>query len=227
MKIQQINHYRAPEYPTLDETRHDAHLLERLPHRWMSARPLVSLASVGLLAKALTAQADEAPKATPAEIAQKPATQVPHPTREQAAATQTKRLATAVAPLLDEALEHDGRGAFGCVALNPPCFLSENEALELIQNELEKAGLKLKDGMTVEGLEAPVKAKSESAFTSRPEKVSLGITRYEFDLGDPEKSVAVEFFSRRDHDHWMRDSGSWSSVSSYDFPKLMEQVSES
>ena len=223
MKIQQVNRYHTPEYPTLEETRCDAHLLERLPHRWMSARPFASLAGMGLLTKALMAHAEPSPVAAPAETMQTPINQAPSPAHKQTAVKQTKRIATAVAPLLSEALEHDGRGTFGCVANNPPCFLSENEALELIQSELEKAGLKLRDGMTVEGLEAPVKMKPDTKRSQR--EPTLGTTHYEFDLGDPEKSVAIEFFSIRDHDLWM--GGPWSTAPSYDFPELMELVSES
>ena len=54
-------------------------------------------------------------------------------------------VATLVAPMLQKALDEDGRGAFGCVAVDPPAFLSENEALNLIEQEFAKAGVKLRD----------------------------------------------------------------------------------
>ena len=221
MKIKTVKRYRTPEYPTMAAAREDVRLLERVPRGWSAGGAWASLAGLGLLTRALTASAEDAPKKTEARTeAVAPADKAAEG-RERAAAVTAGKIATAVAPFLEEAMAFDGRGSFGCVAMNPPVFLSENEALELIQTELERAGLRLKDGMELEGVEAPV----QPARAASARKVTLGVTRYLFDLGDEEKSVAVEYFSGRDYVKW--DAAGMTLAQSYDFPKLMAQVAES
>lgn len=224
MKTCPLKRYAAPRYPTMSEARLEPKLLERLPRRWLASQPLATLTGAGLLARALLAQAEErAPDgAAPAAAALRP--DRPDDKPVQAPARQVRRAATVIAPLLDEALAQDGRGSFGCVAVSPPVFLSENEALELIQTELEKAGLKLQDQVTVDGVEAPLSADPYAAMTGKEAK--LGTRSYDFDLGDPGRSVVVEYFSRLDHDAWQQRERH-STVSSYDFPELMGRVSES
>lgn len=54
------------------------------------------------------------------------------------------RASAAVAPIFAHG---EGRGATGCVVMSPPEFLSEEEALQVIREELAKAGIKLGEGM--------------------------------------------------------------------------------
>jgi len=49
-------------------------------------------------------------------------------------------------PSLAQVFEHgEGRGAFGCVAVAPPAFLSEHDARQVILEEFAKAGVKFGD----------------------------------------------------------------------------------
>ena len=49
----------------------------------------------------------------------------------------------AVAPIF---VHGEGRGASGCIVMNPPVFLSEEEALQILGEELARAGIKLGAG---------------------------------------------------------------------------------
>jgi hypothetical protein len=49
-----------------------------------------------------------------------------------------KPAASRVAPLFQHG---DGRGSFGCRAVNPPVFLSESEARQVIMDEAKRAGI--------------------------------------------------------------------------------------
>ena len=49
-----------------------------------------------------------------------------------------------VAPIFEHGT---GRGADGCVVVSPPVFLSEEEAVQVIREELAKQGIKLKEGI--------------------------------------------------------------------------------
>ena len=226
MNIRQLKSYDVPRYPTQSESQRDATLLERMPRRWTASQPFAALLGAGLLAKAMLAQAEEKETVKPAqaEAVQKP---LAAGQREEAEAVrQTRRIATLVAPMLDEALAHDGRGSFGCIAVDPPCFLSENEALELIQDELEKAGLNLQDGMAVDNLEAPLPTGDEERKNSRGEDgVKLGRTRYTFDLGDAKRAVFVEYVSRNDYGRWAGPNRS--TAQRFDFPEVMGKIQAS
>ena len=56
---------------------------------------------------------------------------------------------TTVAPIFEHG---DGRGATGCVVVSPPVFLSEEEGMQILREELAKHGVHLKTGGTLEGV---------------------------------------------------------------------------
>ena len=145
---------------------------------------------------------------------------------------------TFVAPMLQKALDEDGRGGFGCVAVDPPFFLSENEALDIIEQEFAKAGVKLRDcyeltGFTRHLTDWNAKPKprgkndadaSEVFFLGdgdpcRPQREVPG--RWLFDFATEDGSILVEFLSTKDHDK-LKDvhpgAGAMSSVQFYDLP---------
>jgi hypothetical protein len=64
-----------------------------------------------------------------------------NPAEEKAgAAKPTANTAAVVAPIFEHG---EGRGATGCVVTSPPVFLSEEEALQVIREELAKRGVAL------------------------------------------------------------------------------------
>ena len=221
MKIQPLKRAREPRYPTMEEARRDPLLLARMPVRWEKNSAFA--ACLGLFV--VSAQASETP--LPDHLAAAAASVSPdrRPLIPESS-VEARKVASIVAPLLDEALENDGRGSFGCIAINPPSFLSEDEALELIREELEAAGLELEYGTTLDAVPAPVDgAEAVNSFGPRPfenQPAKLALQKYSFDWGDADRSVYIEYLSRRDHGAWMKEP--CSTVSSYDFPDVARRV---
>jgi len=155
MKVTPLRTYRTPEYPTIVAAGCAKDLLSRIPRRWQESPRFAALLGVGLMVKTLMAGGDVSPSAG----SQAPTTQSPGDANSVPGAKETakwvRKATTLVAPVLAEALQHDGRGSIGCIAVNPPTFLSEAEALELIRNELKAAGLGLKAGAELDGIVAP------------------------------------------------------------------------
>ena len=152
-------------------------------------------------------------------------------------------VATLVAPMLQKALDEDGRGAFGCVAVDPPAFLSENEALNLIEQEFAKAGVKLRDCYELTGFTqtrtdwkamlAAAKSKAKGKVihiavnddSPRPQKRVPG--KWVFDFATEDGSLLVEYLSRTDHEKLEDENpGYASSVWSCDFPQCATRFRE-
>ena len=146
-------------------------------------------------------------------------------------------VATVVAPILQKALDEEGRGAFGCVAVDSPVVLSEADALELIRQEFAKAGVELGKGRELSGFtrtrtdwDAPrnTDATEETVWwrllssgdgdPARPQKTEAA--SWVFDLATEDGSLLLEYLSTIDHDKLGDFPPRWgSTVSAYDFPK--------
>lgn len=146
-----------------------------------------------------------------------------------------------VAPIFEHGT---GRGAIGCVVMNPPVFLSEEEAMQVIREELAKYGIRLKGGTVLKGVRLchrllthqgeNEKSTKEIDFENDPEwraageknpvlKWRLAPTLLKLDGIDSDKNVAVEFISRSNYD----DSGGLiptSTVRDYDFVDVAKYV---
>jgi hypothetical protein len=158
---------------------------------------------------------------------------------KKASNEEAQYAATIVAPMLAEALANDGRGAFGCVAVDPPVFFSEAEAIEIIFKELRAAGLELEHSVMMKGMQVPnatpaspfpaetktEQAKDKDEFIihfSTPEPVRPG--EFVVDLADTKRSVYIEYLTKEDFITWMgRGMGSgWSC----DLPATAHKVTE-
>jgi len=249
MKIQPLKSYTPPAYPTFEESKQDARLLERLPRRWRKKNPIAPLLGTGILIQiAGSGCADKNVQDKDVKI-----TFIEPREHDQNPANAAVRAipATRVAPILEDALANDGRGGFGCVAISAPVFLSENEAMDLIEAELEKTGLKFHDIVTVDGLHVPSVPKPEPASSRRRSSGILSVDSftlgddsemsweerntlrlkylaegaYTFDLGTADKSVVVKFLQTRDYSAWQDDSyGMRSTWHSYNLAALATEV---
>lgn len=224
MKIQAISTYRgASGYPTLAEIQRMPELLARVPARWEQSSGFAAL--LGLLALATAPRAEAADnEAAPAAAALDP--EVAVALRDDASAVQ--KTAAVVAPMLEEALDQDGRGSFGCISVCPATFMPEDEALELIRTELEAAGLRLQEGVELDNVMAPIQKPENAKPPSGPrdwEKGNeLGPRPVRFDWADPERAVYVDYLAQRDYRTWQ---GRMVSVNdSYDFAALARKVAE-
>ncbi|MBQ8126594.1 MAG: hypothetical protein IJ173_12070 [Kiritimatiellae bacterium] len=180
-KVRPVRRLSAPRYPTIHEIGQAD--LSRVPSRWANLKSVVAslgTAAMALKSLALEAQTADAPAAPVAES----------PTRETEAVRQTvdKGPLTDVCPLAAVAVAGEGRGGFGCVAVNPPVMLAEAEALEIIEKEFVKRGIRLKDCPELDGVTLP----------SAPEKKRPVM----LDFGTEKGDVMVEFISRDDVRRW-------------------------
>ena len=127
-----------------------------------------------------------------------------------------------VAPIFQHG---EGRGATGCVVISPPVFLSEEEGMQILREELAKHGIQLKAGATLEGVRVPARIVMTEWVNKVGEKQQLKRSLVEVpDRAKPlklsgldtTKKIAVEFVS---HDDYFDLGGpmSGSTVQHYDF----------
>jgi len=226
MKIKPVKKYTPPAYPTITEAKQDARLLTTLPRRWGRNHHLATLLGTGLMLGAARGNDADAPQNAEA------AAVLPRGGGEDADEKVVRAIPiTRVAPMLEDALANDGRGGFGCMAISAPVFLSENEALDLIQAELEKAGLKLRDMVPVDGLQMPAAEREVVKIEGndwremfKPRMINLEAGTYMFDLGTADKSVVVKFLQKKDYEQWLAETGSHSSYESFNLSWLATQV---
>ena len=223
MKIQAVQAYRgAFGYPTLAEIQRTPELLARVPARWEQSSGFAAL--LGLLALATAPRAEAADnEAAPSAAALDPDVAV----APQDNVSAVQKTAAVVAPMLEEALDQDGRGSFGCISVCPATFMPEDEALELIRTELEAAGLRLQEGVELDNVMAPVqKPVDAKAHDPRDwEKGNeLGPRPVRFDWADPERAVYVDYLAQRDYRTWQGRMVSLND--SYDFAALARKVAE-
>jgi hypothetical protein len=119
----------APRYPTFESfAAQPTWLLRYIPPRWHRCR--IALGALTAFALGRVAAAGD----IPVVAGEAPAPLAPQPAKPSAS---SERLPL-VAPIF---VHGEGRGSTGCVAIAPPVFLSEAEALEILWSELGGAGL--------------------------------------------------------------------------------------
>lgn len=104
--------------------------------------------------------------------------------KSQAAHSPTK-----VSPVFEHG---DGIGSFGCIAVNPPVFLSEDEARQVIVEEAKHAGISFApDGKTLHDITLNTKG------TFEPVKDAEGKWHYHTNYGRQTRSIALDGFDRK------------------------------
>lgn len=98
----------------------------------------------------------------------------------------------------------DGRGATGCAVTSPPVFLSEEEALQILREELAKNGIDLKAGPVLKDVRIPhrlvtseMSATQERRFRDKIVESKKHVNPLRLTAIDPKKKIAVEFVSKR------------------------------
>lgn len=144
---------------------------------------------------------------------------------------------TVVAPVFAHG---SGRGATGCLVVSPPAFLSEDEALVIIREELAVHGVELGPRRTLGEISTAPRYHQLVGDMARGPVVEdqRSSLPFEVDAVDPNHNVAVEYISRQDY-HQLGGIGSGgveidargnisgsmgSSVDTYDFRDCAEHV---
>jgi len=226
MKIKPVAKAAPSPIPTAAEAAADPSLLEAAPPR--APRGAGALLGAGLLGGLFAPAAGGTESAPPPEV---PALDAERAADVEAAARAEEAreaVATIVAPILQKALDEEGRGAFGCVAVEAPCVFAENEALDLIRQEFAKAGVKLRRDCEISGFTRTIPDK-EHPDAEDPERPWLYPAKqvegsWTFDLATEDGSLAVEFLSLEDEgrESFFRDLGL--SVYSFDLAELAQRL---
>ena len=244
MKVKPVKHMpKQPPLPTVAEAAADPTLLSVAPPR--VPRGIGAVLGAGLLGSLLAQMSGCAKESEKPPVATLDADHAADDAKAAERAEAARQaVATLVAPMLQKAMDEDGRGAFGCEAVDPPIVLSENEALNLIEQEFAKAGIKLRDCYELTGFtrtrtdwKAPRKPKSKDQENewryaesvdgdpARPKKSEAG--SWVFDFATEDGSLLVEFLSLADYDA-LKDSKyvGGGSVADYDLPRLAVRFRE-
>ena len=228
MKIKPLRKYNVPDYPSKAQMEENPEMLENLPMRWTSSAKLSIIMGVGIMSKAFVASPENGDGKSEGIVQAQAEEKIKKGFGTENVSAKEEPKNSIVAPVLAKALENDGRGAFGCVAVNPPTFLSEPEALEIIKTELEKGGLNLKEDVVVDGVACPNPDARYPDYDENgkrkndKEKIIHG--KHTFDFASDDGRILIEFLSRKDYSEWEGHSGS--SVQDYDFPDLVKTLSD-
>lgn len=179
MKVAPVSHYAEPRFPT--HAIFDAHpeLLRLVPSRWRNNQAVLTV--LASLCLAVTGcKTDHRP-----------------------IVDQTASFSK-VAPIF---LHGGGQGAFGCVSVTPPVFLSEVEARQVIVEEGKRAGVLF----TVENQILPrvnIPVTDEYSFIfAKTKKPRIRKQALELDGTDVKEHISYEYISQEDFRAWEKPTG--------------------
>lgn len=206
MQCEKIRRYTEPRYPTFDDLRVHPELLNHIPRRWRGNRFVLTALSLVLpLIIARQATGEDDERGQPDKLR--------------------------VAPLF---IHGSGRGSFGCVVVNPPVFLSEDEARQVVQDEAKKAGVDFAtDSLTLKSVSVPITDKfafldnndKGKSGENQPPKVNILRRDIQMDGYERKRNIAYEIVTQKDFTDWEnKERANFCTVSSYDFKTTAERL---
>jgi hypothetical protein len=217
MKAQALPKYQIPQYPSKKEAQEQPQLLKRcVSTRWQK---LIDAGLSGaLLASISLAGCKEKPATNAVTGHSDDTTTVYFPSYPKIKNVNSIKTTALVAPIFEHG---EGRGSIGCISVAPPVFISEEEAMVIIKEELSKNGIAM-DKKKI--LIKEVKIQPGTPFTGNltSQKV-VEAKPLEIDLQDSNKSINVEFVSQQDYVQ-LGGQPSLGSVSGFDMKKVAKQV---
>lgn len=152
----------------------------------------------------------------------------PSPEARRKAALERVAAAAIVAPIFEHG---EGRGSTGCVAVSPPVFLSEEEAIQIIREELTQAGLPmtesdvLMDGVGMPQWELSIDTDWVDGRLDLRRVESATVVPFRVDLQNAQRGVAVEYVSASDEE--ALDRTFWNSTAQrYDTAGTARRIAE-
>lgn len=126
----------------------------------------------------------------------------------------------------------EGRGAVGCIVVSPPVFLSEEEGMQVLREELAKHGVELKAADVLKDVRVRSRIAQDEDVDKGEGKTELKesiiddperVVPLKLDGFDPTKRIAVEFISLKDY---YRVGGPlyFSTLQGYDFKETAEYL---
>ncbi len=220
MESKALSEYKIPNYPCKEEVQVQPSLLRKSVYkRWQK---LFDLGVSGMLAASLSLSGcteEAATNPNPTQGGQIATTQ--NPNSNQTKTVTPQNAAALVAPIFEHG---EGRGSIGCMAVSPPAFLSEDEALVVIKEELAKYGVVLNkekivrnDIKIVPGTYEYAKKLKELGLKVEDEDIKP--EPLEIDLQNSNKNINIEFISQGDY-YNLGGEKSMSTVHTYDMKKV-------
>ena len=230
--------YPSPSYPPKEQILLHPELLKTVPRRW-ARNPVVLTAlslvlSAGLTACGTTSDSilpdnHSAPAASDASGASNSPTSgnstISVASAEDSSHDSTENPANDAEPLDIPIFAHGtGRGSYGCESVAPPVFLSEEEAMQVIEEECAAQGIDLSGQKTISGTfpatstlpEAVSGGASDQTYTG-----DLNLDGYSEDLG-----IGVEFVSTDDILDWQADTGIAATVDEFDLKGTAQRLAD-
>jgi|GEM_PF-732270 len=243
MKPEPVDQVALPAYPTRFEVARERNLLcDHVPPGWTRDGKLqgaliffLALHGVACQTRTVTPSppslsptrtASEGPQhdaASPVQPTASPVLTVPATPEPAASSTKQGPLAslppssTVVAPIFDHG---EGRGATGCVVVSPPVFLSEEEAMTVVREELARAGVRMaRTHVTFPEVVLPQRRRfyertPAGEWVAKTEEIPHTKQRLDVDAMDEDERVAVEFVS---HEDYFKVGGARSDSTAQDF----------
>lgn len=206
MDIRRIKAYPVPSYPDKPAVQRNPYMLHSMPARWRrnTAAATAAMTTVLLLTSACDAR-------QPSEITSSTllATEQPTPTLMPTPRPTPNPTPAPAVPLFEHGY---GRGGFGCVSVNPPAYLSEDEALDTIRQTAENEGLQFTDTAEIR-VRLPALHYESGNWVTDNAAMADGMLR--LDGFDREKQIAFTYVSQRDVLAWDIDTTTGYSFTEY------------
>lgn len=221
MKIKPVKQSTPPQYPVKEDVA-EQQIKSQVPKRWLDNK--AAKVALGALAAMTLAGCETPPLAgVPAPPETTIPTKSPAPTNDEiidyTIMGEVMAPTMMVAPLF---VHGGGQGAFGCVMVAPPVFLTESEALEVINDAAKDYGLvfSMENSPELSGVLEPV----TNLYGDEKNYPSQDFVTVKADFADNQHGVAIEFVSTKDVSGWHRDVGEEISAGTYDTKDAAQQL---
>jgi hypothetical protein len=199
-----VSRYTGPGYPTKKEVLTDPAVLKSLPMRW-NAKPAICAALTMTLVTGLFGCEGH----------------VIQPTAGLSG-NESSKLQPAAANSFPVFEHGTGRGAYGCMMVAPPVFLSEEEALQVIREEAAAQGIHFDGTRTLAGDHFPATSlEYDEDFDPGTWGGSLELDGYDSAL-----NIGFEFVSQQDVVDWAKEDNVGSSVETFDMKGTAERLAD-
>ena len=223
MEIKPVKETTPPQYPVKESITAEQ-IKSQVPKRWFDNK--AAKLALGALA-AMTLSGCETPPL--AGVPTPPETSIPMVSPNSSGSSMVEGVTAGVpqaqtfkvAPLF---VHGGGQGAFGCVMVAPPVFLTENEALEVINDAAKAYGLKFAAEGCPEfsGVLEPI----TNMYDQERDFSQQSYITMMPDFADAEHGVAIEYVSSEDVSDWHQDTGLETSVGTYETKDAAQQLSD-
>ena len=229
-----LPNYNSPSYPTKEKIMQNPALLRKIPRRW-AGNPLVLTALGLVLTAGLTACGTASDSILPDSAS--PAASDASGTGDSGSSAEPAASAEDSTGNSTEASVNDakaldipifahgtGRGSYGCESVAPPVFLSEEEAMQVIEEECAAQGIDISGQKTISGTFPATSTLPEAVSGGASDQTYTGeltLDGYSEDLG-----IGVEFVSTDDILDWQADTDTYATVEQYNLKGTAQRLAD-